>query len=140
MKGQAEIAVMGIIFTVVAVIAMRMPLIILKYHLAVDLNIEYNYNNAQLTLLSLVSAKYNETYSMYRVISERDSNGFDEDMKGKIISNLDLLTHAKCFRLVDETSTILEKGDCSAAKNSGEIYLFRPYGQKLVEKIILVYE
>jgi hypothetical protein len=61
-------------------------------------------------------------------------------MKGKIISNLDLLTHTKCFRLVDETSTILEKGDCSGAKNSGEIYLFRPYGQKLVEKIILVYE
>ena len=140
MKGQAEIAIMGMIFTVVAIIAMRIPLLILQYHLAVNLNMEYEYNNAQLTLLSLVSTKYNETYSMYRVISERDSNGFDESMKEKIISNMDLLTHAKCFRLVDETSTILEKGDCSAAKHSGETYLFKPHGQKLVEKIFLVYE
>jgi membrane-bound ClpP family serine protease len=140
MKGQVEIGIIGMIFTVAGGIFMGIILLLFGYHLSVNLNIEYNYNNAQLTLLSLVSTKYNETYSMYRVISERNSNGFDESMKEKIMSDLDLLTHSKCFRLTDETSTILEKGDCSAAKSSGQIYMIRPYGQKLIEKISLVYE
>lgn len=141
MKGQAEIAIIGLIFTVVSITFTGIIVLIFGYHLAVNLNREYNYNNAQLALLSLVSTKYNETYSMYRVLSERDSNGFDEDMKGKIESNLNLLLQAKCFKITSETATILEKPDCSAAKHSGEIFIFKPYNQDgLVEKIILVYE
>jgi len=135
------LAIVGVIFTFTSVMLVVLPLFILKYHLAINLKREYDYNNAQLALLSLISSKYDETYSMYRILSERSLNGFDENMKRKVEGNLEVLTQSKCFRVVNETATILEKPDCVAVKNVGEIYVFRPYNKdKLTEKLILVYE
>jgi hypothetical protein len=143
MKGQLPltIGIIGMIFTITAIMIIGFTLIFLKYHLSINLKQEYDYNNGQLTLLSLISSKYDETRSIYRILSERNTNGFDENMRGKIESDLELLTKSKCFKIVNDTATILEKHDCTATKNVGEIYIFRPYGDgKLVEKLILVYE
>lgn len=135
------IAIIGIIFTFSSITMLVLPLFILKYHLAINLKREYDYNNAQLALLSLISSKYNDTYSMYRVLSERSLNGFDENMKRKVEGSLEVLTQSKCFRVVNDTATVLENPDCVAVKNVGEVYVFRPYNKdSLTEKIILVYE
>jgi hypothetical protein len=141
LKGFAilTIAIVGIIVTFTAILAIVVPLLTLKYHLAIEVKNTYEYNNAELALLSLVSKKHNDE-SMYRILSERGTNGFDssvqEDLKGKLA----LLTYSKCFKLVSESETILEPENCDPVENTGGIYLFTPYNQNsLVEKITLVY-
>lgn len=141
LKGFAifTITIVGIITTFTAILLITIPLLTLKYHLAIEIKQNYEYNNAQLTLLSLVSKKYNDE-SMYRVLSEHATNGFDESMQESLKEKLVLLTSSKCFKIVNRTSTILEAENCEPAENTGEIYLFTPYNQdNLVEKIILVY-
>jgi len=142
LKGFAilTIAILGIITTFTAILAVVVPLLTLKYHLAIEIKNTYEYNNAELALLSLVSKKHNDE-SMYRVLSERGTNGFDENMQKDLKEKLQLLTYSKCFKLVSETETILEPENCEPVENVGEIYLFTPYNQySLVEKITLVYK
>jgi hypothetical protein len=133
------IAIVGIIVTLTSVIGITLIFLVMKYHLVINLKQEYDYNNAQLALLSLVSSKYNDNYSMYRVISERGSNDF-ENMKMVLEEKLRLVTLSECFRLVNDTATIYEKPGCRAFENTGEIFMFRPYNEGLVERVILVYE
>lgn len=143
MKGFAilTIAIIGIIVTFTSILAVAIPFFALKYHLAIELKEKYYYSNSELALLSLVSKKYNDTYSMYRVLSEHTVNGFDEDMQKSLKENIALLTSSNCSKLVNTTATILRQGNCEPAENSGEIYLFIPHNQdSLVEKIMLVYK
>jgi hypothetical protein len=143
MKGflPITIAIIGLIATATIFVALTLPLFVLKYHLAINVEQEYDYNNAQLILLTILSYKYNESYSMYQVLAERNVNGFDESMKAKIEDVGKILTGGKCFRIVNQTSTVFEISNCSAKKSSGEIYIFKPYNkQSLIEKLILVYE
>lgn len=130
------IAIVGIIFTITMLLAIVLPFFVLKYHLAINLRREYERSNAQLALLALISSKYNDTYSMYRVLSERNSNGFDK-LSQKLEAKVNLLTNSSCFKLVNETAVIY--GNCEAFSNVGEVYMFRPYDQGLVEKVILVF-
>jgi hypothetical protein len=135
------IAIVGLIATVTILIALTLPLFVLKYHLAINLEQEYDYNNAQLILLSLLSYRYKDGYSMYQVFAERNVNGFDDDMKTKVEDVGKILTHGKCFRIVNQTSTVFEIPNCIAKRSSGEVYIFRPYNkQGLIEKLTLVYE
>jgi hypothetical protein len=143
MKGflPITIAIVGLIATATIFVALTLPLFVLKYHLAINIQQEYDYNNAQLILLTLLSYKYNESYSMYQVLAERDVNGFDDSMKAKIEEVGKILTTGKCFRIVNQTSTVFEISNCQAKKSSGEVYIFKPYNkQSLVEKLVLVYE
>lgn len=134
------IAIVGIIVTFTLVVAAAIPLLTLKYHLAIGLKETYHYNNADLALLSLVSGKYNDTYSAYRVLSEHTINGFDWSMQKSLREKLVLLVDTDCFKIVNTTATILRAENCTPAENTGEIFLFKPYSQNdLVEKIILVY-
>ena len=140
MKGFAPMvfAIVGIIF-LFSVMAIIVPLMVLKYHLVIELKETYDYNNAELALLSLVPKKYNGE-SMYRILAERDTNGFDENMQKSLKENLVLLTNSKCSELTSSSGIIVKPEDCEPAGSRGEIYLFVPYNQKgLVEKIVLVY-
>jgi len=143
LKGFAilTIAVVGIIVTVTSIMVMTIPLMMLKYHLAVELKEKYHYSNAELALLAAISKKYNDTYSMYRVLSEHTINGFDQEMQNSLKQNLALLTNSDCFDIVNTTVVILRSKDCLPVGNTGEIFLFVPYNQNsLVEKIMLVYK
>jgi hypothetical protein len=135
------IPIVGLIVTTTVLIMLTLPLFVLKYHLAINIEQEYDYNNAQLILVTLLSYKYNDSYSMYQVFAERNMNGFDEDMKSKIEDVGKILTQGKCFRIVNQTSTVFEISNCVAKRSSGEVYIFKPYNkQGLIEKLILVYE
>lgn len=134
------IAIVGIITTFTVIIGIAIPPLTLKYHLAIDLKETYEYNNAQLTLLSLVSEKHSDTYSMYRVIAERNTNSFDDNMQKSLREKLTLLTGSSCFKIVNDKVTILKAENCEPVENTGDIYIFLPYNQNsLVEKLILVY-
>ena len=142
LKGFAIVtfAIVGIIFTFTSIMSVIVPLVTLKYHLAIELKQTYDYNNAQLSLLGLVSKKHDGTYSMYRVLSEHTVNGFDENMQESLREKLFLLTNSNCSKIVNTTATVLEPENCEPAENTGEIFLFVPYNSNhLVEKIILVY-
>lgn len=141
MKGilPITIAIIGLIATSTIFISLSLPIFVLKYHLDINLKQEYEYDNTQLILLALISSKYNKTYSMYRVISERDFNGFD-GMKNRINQIVETLSGSKCFRITTQKEIILDN-NCSPSKNVGGIYIFKPYNKyELVEELILVYE
>lgn len=142
MKGFAilTIAIVGIITTVTSIIAMAIPLLTLKYHLAIQLKETYEYNNAELALLGLVSKKYTDTYPMYRVLSEHSINGFDQNMQKSLRDNLKILENSNCSKIVDSKATILEPENCEPTENVGEMPLFLPYNpDNLIERIVLVY-
>lgn len=142
MRGFAifTIAIVGLIFTATSILFVVVPLLTLKYHLTINLKEKYEYDNADLSLLSLISMKYNDTYSMYRVVSEHTLNGFDESMQSSIRDKLILLTGTNCSKIVNTTATILRERNCEAFENLGEMDVFIPYNpENLIEKIILVY-
>ncbi|MEM5853175.1 MAG: hypothetical protein QXG39_00915 [Candidatus Aenigmatarchaeota archaeon] len=142
MKGilPITIAILGVMATSTIFISLTLPILVLKYHLNINLKQEYEYQDSQLILLTLVSSKYNESYSMYQVFSERDSNGFNDDMKDKVYHVIETLSMSRCFKIVTEKEVILNS-NCNPKKNVGEIYIFKPYNEReLVEELILVYE
>ncbi|MEM5854332.1 MAG: hypothetical protein QXG39_09260 [Candidatus Aenigmatarchaeota archaeon] len=135
------IPILGLIATLTIVASVAVFFYTVKYHLEIIVEEEYDYNNAQLALLSLISHKYNETYSMYRLISERDLNGFDEDMKSELGRLIKITTFSDCVKISNQTSIIFEMGNCKSWKNEGWIYIFKPYNKEsLVEKLVMVYE
>jgi hypothetical protein len=141
LKGQVTIAIVLIIFTVTSIFSVVIPLLVLKYHLAIEVKNTYDYNNADLALLSLVSKNYNETYSLYRILSEHEINGFDVDMQNSLKGNLNLLLNSNCFKIVNTKITLLKPENCDPVENVGEIPILLPYNtEKLMDKIILVYK
>lgn len=143
MKGIAimTIALIGIITSFTSILAVTIPLLTFKYHLAINLKERYDYNNAELALLTLISTKYNDTYSTYRVLSEHTMNGFDESMKNSLKEKITLMTSSNCFKIVNKAATILKAENCEPVENVGEVNLFVPYNpDNLVEKIILVFK
>jgi len=143
MKGIAilTIALGLIIASVASTLFVLIPFLTFKYHLSLNLIEKYNYNNADLTLLSLISTEHNSSYSTYRVLSEHTMNGFDESMKNSLKEKINLMTNSTCFKIVNKTATILKAENCEPVENVGEINLFIPYNPgKLIEKLILVFK
>lgn len=134
------LAALGIIFTFTMILMVALVFIALRYHVDINLKFEYDKSFSDLTMLSLLRLNYNSTYSSYRVLSEREVNGFDQGMKDFLSREVGLLADTDCFR-IGATSSILQV--CSSGEPyeyAGEAFIFKPYNpDKLVEEITLTY-
>lgn len=142
MKGIALITIglIGIIISGTILLTGVVFLLSFKYHLDIILKFEYDKSFSDLATLSLTRLNYNATYPSYKLLSEREINGFDEEMKDFLYKKTELLTGSNCFHLVNSTATILPPKDCQPVDHSGSIILFKPYNpSKLAEEIILTY-
>jgi hypothetical protein len=129
----------GIIFTVTVAIGSVLALLFVKYHITINLKFEYEKSFSDLTMLSLLRLNYNKTYSAYRILSEREINGFDDDMKKFISNKTGLLADTDCFYITNKTSYIFDIG-CGPSEHVGESFIFKPYNpNNLVEEIALTY-
>jgi len=139
LKGQTpfEIGLILIVLVFGMILISLIPLPILRHQLAVTTKITYTSNEASLTLLSLLQLKYDNVHTVYYALSTRDVNGLDSKVIEFIKTKLNQLSHASCFKLMNETDVILSNGDCKSFDYIGEGTIFKPYGK--VEKIILEY-
>jgi len=134
-----SIAALGAIFIITVIIAVVLIFLALKFHIDINLKFEYEKSFSDLLMLSLLRLNYNSTYSAYRVLAERDVNGFDDDMKKFLSDKITLMADADCFHLANSTSYILST-TCEAYKQTGEAFIFKPYNpNKLVEEMTLTY-
>jgi len=117
-----------------------------RYHLAVHLNVIYHQSVDSLIFSNLLSASYNKTFTVYRIISERELiGGLDEDMKNNITKFVHDLSNEWCYELKTSDGEILSKNESKACENvqmNHVVYgfVFKPYNPtKLVEILELRY-
>jgi hypothetical protein len=130
MKGQIEWALIGPIVTVGMVMVIIIPIIFLRVHLMEWVKYEFNYNNAQLTLLTLVSSTY-EKRIVSEIISEHLVLKNNPDI-GKILSSkLDKIVPSKCYKLTASDITLVESS-CKASKYFASTKIVFPFNGKEV--------
>lgn len=138
-KGQTPFEV-GIILAVLlfGLVAIHIfPLPFLRHPLATTTKTIYTSNEASLTLLSLLNLRYDEKHTVYYALSTGDVN---QKVSEFIIKKLKQLSNVDCFRLSNETGVIVSYGNCKSFDYAAEATIFKPYGKKLVEKVVLEYK
>ena len=146
--GLALIAVTFMMF-----MAILMPVLAIKIHVDREIMYETNYNNAQLTLLSLLSSTEtdsldNKVKSVSEIIAEWIA--FDNKPSiGFLKQKLDLLMENKPYKLyylVNSNEVLIAQGSTSFATQytypyKAEAKLALPYNQdKMVWDVVLVIE
>jgi hypothetical protein len=138
-RGQTgiEIAIIFAILQLTIVITMIIPVAFLKIHLVRMLEIEYNYDNAELALLTLLSDK-----SIYRGLSiyVADPSGIPDSsytgngVEAAVKTRLSQLVASGCYKLSFSGRSI-SSGSCTT-EYIASAYILLPGGSKL-EKLIL---
>jgi hypothetical protein len=152
MKGFViEIALIGMIFTVGTIMLILMPLMFTKIHLVGVVEYTYNYNNAHLALLSVLSVTSADTLDRkikpaYEIIGEyvslpsgaRPDLGFVKDALDKMASNGVM----KCYTLsspsVDVIATDADSSCTPSDKTATAKIPIISNGQTSTEELRLV--
>lgn len=137
-----EIAIIGVIVIVVIIITLLIPIVFLKIHLGATVETQYGYNNAGLTLLTLLSDNdIYEKLSLY-VAGMEDNvvEGFNRNaVESAVTSRLDKLvpseTGTRCYKLSYAGGVIIPPENCDT-EFGVSAYIVLPYG-KNKEKITL---
>ncbi|MEM2506774.1 MAG: hypothetical protein QXG39_03745 [Candidatus Aenigmatarchaeota archaeon] len=130
----------GLIVNAFLILSFAIFVFTYKYHIYTDLVFEYDKSFSDLVMVSLLRLNYNESYSAYRILSERNVNGFNDEMKNFLIEKIGLLADTNCFRLVNKTSFILPPQNCEPKEYPGTAFIFKPYNpNNLIEEITLTY-
>lgn len=132
-----EIGIILIVFLLFLIIIRVLPSPFIRQQLAITTKTIYTSNEASLTLLTLLNLKYDGVHTVYHALSVGDIN---QDVSRFIAQKLRQLSNVDCFRLSNETSIIISSGDCKSFDYVAEAKIFKPYGKKLTERIILEYE
>jgi len=140
-KGQTgiEIAIIGAIVLLTIVISIILPVFLLKIHVTRVSQIEYGYDNAAMSILTLLADKNVYRYvSLYAGDYPNDpSGGYTRVIAENIIKGrLDFLVPSKCYSLTytnasgDQAlkSDSLDKGQCET-EYAADAYVALPPGQ-----------
>jgi len=138
-----EISVILVMGLITLVMTTLIPTLFLKKHIVRVVEIQYGYNNAELTLLTLVSDR-----SFYKVISlyiagfgDNTEEGFSRaGAEAQIKSRLDQLVPSGCYKLSYDGGEILSQ-ELSEKKCDTEFSvtadIVLPYGEIKVKKLTL---
>lgn len=142
-----ELALVGIIFTIGAVFFIIIPVIALKIHIIQVIELQYKYNNAQLTLLTLLSLTETDsidgkTKPISQIIAEYVAVSPKPD-KSFIKTKLDKMVESKimeCYILTSEKAGELANNtdNCNPSKYNGNAVISLPYDSQLTDKLTLV--
>lgn len=137
-KGQTpfEIGLILVVFVVCMVVIHLVSPLILRQQLAITTKITYTSNEAPLTLLSLLNLKYDGRHTVYYALSTDNTSS---EVTNFITRKLGQISNVDCFNLSNETSVIISNGNCKSFDYTAEVTIFKPYGNKLTEKVILEY-
>jgi hypothetical protein len=125
-----EIAVIGAIVLVSIVISLLMIVVFLKIHVSRVVEIEYNYNNAELAMLALLSDEHiYEQISLYVAgLPDNPPEGFTRSgVETMVESKLENLVPSGCFKLSFDSGTIVDKNCDPVYGVTADISL--PYGR-----------
>ena len=135
-----EVGLILVVLLLGVIAAVIIPLPILRQQLAVTIKITYTSNEASLTLLTLLPLKYDRIHTVYYALSTYEINGLDTKAARFIKQRLKQISNVDCFNLTVDDKVILSEGGCKSFDYRAEATLFKPYGKKLTEKIMLAYE
>jgi hypothetical protein len=135
-------------FLLIAIIAgatiilfFTIPVLLFKYHLIINLKVQYDYNEGETAILSLLRLPYQDKEA-YRIFSEWPIKYYkDESAKKFLEEKINITSLSKCYKLLNSTDVILKSEGCEPKEVLAEAYIFVPYNPKsLVEKYVLVYD
>lgn len=134
-----SIPLMGLIFLATVTVMILIPVFFLKINIIKQVDIEYKYNNAQLTMLTLLSSTNNKkmiskTIAEYIQLQDKPKIDFLKDI-------LDKQIESKCYVIysIDTQKNIIKTCDNPAKYKADNIKIPLPYNpQKLVGKLRLV--
>lgn len=144
-KGFAPLTLLliGVIFTIALILLVVVFVFTFRYHVVSNLQLIYNYNNAELAFLTFMRSKFDTTSTGYDILAARKINGFDgnDRMKLFVEEKLNMTTLSNCYKLVDSRSTFFKVGNCDPTENVASFMFFIPYNpDSLIEEITLVYD
>jgi hypothetical protein len=144
MKGflPLTLTLLSIIATATMIATILLVSLFFEYHLHINLKFEYDKSYSDLLMLSFLRLQYNSTYPGYKVLAERDVNGFTQEMKDFLKKKVELLGDVECFRIAN-SSMIIFSTSCSSGEPyeyTGGAFIFKPYNpDSLVEEFTLTY-
>ncbi len=116
------IPIMGLIFLGTVTVLILLPVFALKIHIIKQVDIQYKYNNAQLTMLTLLSStndkkEISQTIGEYIKLQSKPKIDFLKNI-------LDQQIESKCYVLysIDTQENIVQSCDNSAKKDGGYLY------------------
>jgi len=125
------------VVTLVIAISLLATAIFLRVQLINQIELKYEFNNAQLVLLTLLSSTHNgekisKLLAEHIILNEPSNVDF---LKIK----LDKLVDSKCYRLSTSSKTIIESKDISECsfESRSQTALILPYSQEKVVELIL---
>ena len=140
MKGQLEVPVIGIIATIVIVLAISLPLKQLTSPLIKVVKYEEKHDNSQMTLVSLLTSTKDgrtiqELIGEYIVLKKPTKAEI-----GKMLTErLDKLVESGCYQLSTSSETLVKSPDCEPKDYKKEVDIPLPYNSgELTEKLTLV--
>jgi hypothetical protein len=135
-------------FLLIAIIAeatiilfFTIPVFLFKYHLTINLKVQYDYNEGETAVLSLLRLPYQDQEA-YKIFSEWPIRYYnDENAKKFLKEKINITSLSKCYKLFNSTDVILKSENCDPKEVLAEAYIFVPYNPKsLVVKYVLVYD
>jgi hypothetical protein len=137
MKGQIEIAMVGIIAAVIIPIVMIMPIFILRIHEIAEIDLETKIDTGQLVLMSLLSST-TDGKSTSQIIAEHIALGSYKNINQILSQKLN--KYSNCYNLTIENEILAQTPGC-VGTNTYTISIPLPYNHdKTFEEIKLVIE
>jgi len=136
-----DIAVISLVLFAGLFLLALMPTHLVTRNLAATTKITYTSNEADLTLLTLLSTSYNGR-TLYFVFSASPFEIKTENFQKFFTSQLNktLAYKLKCYNLIVDKEE-LKEGDCSSYEYRAAYPIFRPYNPaQLIEKVELAYQ
>ena len=124
MKGLLEWAAVGIILTVASFVILIIPFVFTRIHFVETIEAEITQNNAQLTLLALLSSTH-EKKQISQIIVEHLT--FNKYPNIKEIISPRLEKYANCYKLAIQDKVLAQKQGCEATRYTAEAKIALPY-------------
>jgi len=139
-KGLADFLLIAIMGTVAGMLLFIIPIFTFKYHLAVNLKFQYDFNEGQLAFLSLLRLPY-KGQTAYGILSEWSTNFYrDDDAKSFLKEKLSTILSSNCYKLLNSSAIIVESPACNPYEVTANALVFVPYNPLyLTENFTLVY-
>ncbi len=137
MKGQIEIAMVGIIAAVIIPIVMIMPIFILRIHEIAEIDLETKIDTGQLVLMTLLSST-TDGKPTSQIIAEHIALGSYGNIDQILTQKLN--KYSNCYNLTEGNETLAQTPDC-VGTNTYTVSIPLPYNNgKTSVEIKLVIE
>lgn len=134
MKGIEPITIL-VGFTI-GILMLFVPLLATTIHLVQNINFESQVNNAQLTLLALLSSTY-QGKQISQIIAEAVQQNQYRNLDEILSIQLNKITD--CYKLSTPSKVLAQSKDCTPTKYTASTLISLPFSEgKMAEKIILV--